>query len=145
MIKPTDLLSLADRLLASGIEADSRAAVSRAYYGAYHAARQWIVDQCGVVLPRTADAHQAIHRCLMNCQDANLRAAGGRLESLREERNHADYDLIDPRFAKPTNAQYQVEKAKAVVAQIPIAATDVLRDALRTYARDTLRLGLKTN
>jgi hypothetical protein len=146
MIKPIDLLSLADRLLASGIEVDGRAAVSRAYYGAYHAAQELIAEECGVVLPRGADAHQTIHRCLMNCQDVVLRDAGSRLESLREERNRADYDLDDARFAKAANVHVQVEKAKVVAAQIASAQANVTRiqDALRAYASGVLKLRLKT-
>ena len=48
----TDFLQLAIRLSAGVTEAEWRSAVSRAYYGAFHVARQF-VESCGVTLPRS--------------------------------------------------------------------------------------------
>lgn len=52
----TDFLQLAIRLSGGATEAEWGCAVSRAYYGAFHVARQF-VETCGATLPKTADAH----------------------------------------------------------------------------------------
>src|SRR5262245_12354696 len=106
MIQPRDFLAQAERLLESGLEVDRRSAVSRGYYAAYHLARILVSEKCGVVLSKTADSHQTIQRCLMSSQHSQLRAAGSRLESLRGERNLADYHLTDPRFATSNAATF---------------------------------------
>ena len=145
MIKPHDLMALAERLAASTDEADWRAAISRAYYCAYHVARLLLAEDCGIVLPKTSDTHQSIHRCLMNGGDAALRAAGSRLESLRGDRNRADYDLDDPACSRQANAQTQIENAKDVMRQLAVALPNLaaIRPAIREYASQVLKLGLK--
>ena len=146
MIRPHDLMTLADRLAASHIESEWRAAISRAYYSAYHAARLLIAEDSGVLLAKTADTHQNIYRCLMNGQDASLRAAGSRLESLRGDRNRADYDLDDSTFSHPANVLIQVENAKDVIKQLALAKPNlaVFRPSIREYASKVLKLGLKS-
>jgi hypothetical protein len=59
----TDFLHLAVRLSGGATEAQWRSAVSRAYYGAFHLARDF-VESCGVTLPKTAEAHDKLQWCL---------------------------------------------------------------------------------
>ncbi len=145
MIQPRDFLVQADRLLASGSEVDRRSAVSRAYYAAYHLARVLVAKKCGVVVSKTADAHQTIQRCLMNSQHTQLRSAGSRLESLRGERNVADYQLTDARFAIPDTANFSVEMAKGVFAVIAAAESNSqsFQEVIRNYASGVLKLQLR--
>ena len=65
-----DLLHWATQLLASDQQVRLRGAVSRAYYGAYHAAREF-VEQCGVAVPN-ADVHDKLYWCLHNAGDLSL-------------------------------------------------------------------------
>jgi uncharacterized protein (UPF0332 family) len=146
MISASDLLLQADRLLAAGTEVDRRTAVSRAYYGAYHVARGFLVQRCGIVLSKGADVHQAMQRCLLNSQNDLLRDAGIRLESLRSERNRADYDLDDPRFTDAVRAQIQIQRAREILGKLAEAEKNLLsfQQVVRVYASGVLKLQLKT-
>jgi hypothetical protein len=62
-MSPDDFLALAARLSASSGEAERRSAVSRAYYGVFHIARQ-VIEACGVTCPESAEAHDKISKCL---------------------------------------------------------------------------------
>lgn len=50
-MNPADFIALAVKLSNSQEEADLRTAVSRAYYGAFHSARQ-LLEECGIGFPR---------------------------------------------------------------------------------------------
>jgi uncharacterized protein (UPF0332 family) len=145
MITPSDLLSQADRLLAANTEVDRRAAVSRAYYAGYHLANVFLGERCGVVLPKGADVHQTLQRCLLNSQNELLRDAGTRLESLRAERNRADYDLDDSRFQDAVRAQLQIERAREILSKLKEAAKNLpaFQQVIRHYAGAVLKLQLK--
>jgi hypothetical protein len=78
----TDFLHLAVRLSGGATEAEWRSAVSRAYYGAFHLARDF-VESCGVTLPKTADAHDKLQWCLVHSGNSQLPAVAERLNSLR--------------------------------------------------------------
>jgi hypothetical protein len=144
MIQPRDFLKQAEHLLASGSEVDRRSAVSRSYYAAYHVAKTLIAEKCGVVLSKTADSHQTVQRCLMNSQQTQLRAAGSRLESLRLERNCADYNLADSRFEIPDTAGFDVESANRVFELIDAALSNPqeFQQVIRVYASGVLKLQL---
>jgi uncharacterized protein (UPF0332 family) len=146
MIKPHDLMALADRLAAIKAETEGRAAVGRAYYCAFHRAKSLVEDGCGIVLPGGAEVHKKLQFCLEQSQNAEVVEIGDRLQSLREERNRADYKLADSTFAKPANVQIQLEKAKAIVAQVEATAVQVasFRSAVRAYATDVLKLRVTT-
>jgi hypothetical protein len=138
-------LSQADRLLAANTEVDRRAAVSRAYYAAFHFTRRFLVERCGILLPKGTDVHQTLQRCLLNSQNDRLRDAGMRLESLRGERNRADYDLDDSRFGDAVRAQLQVERAKEILSLFGQATNDLpgVQPVVRHYASGVLKLQLK--
>jgi hypothetical protein len=146
MIRPQDLLALAERLAAQSGEAEGRAAVSRAYYAAFHVARSLIEVECGVVLPGGPEVHKKLQFCLEQTGDGGLSEIADQLETLREQRNRADYRLSDSKFANSANVQAQLEAAKEIVVLTSVAATRVAdyRLAVRTYARDVLKLRLKT-
>jgi uncharacterized protein (UPF0332 family) len=145
MISPNDLLLQADRLLAANTEVDRRTAVSRAYYGAYHVAREFLTQRCGVVLSKGADVHRAMQLCLQNSQNDLLRDAGIRLESLRTERNRADYDLTDSRFNDTVRVRIQLQRAREILSKLAEAEKDAVsfQQAVRNYASGVLKLQLK--
>jgi uncharacterized protein (UPF0332 family) len=145
MITPNDLLSQADRLLTAKTEVDRRAAISRAYYAAYHVAKIFLAEQCGIVLSKGSDVHQAVQRCLLNSQSTLLRDAGIWLESLRSERNRADYDLDDARFTDAVRAEIQVQRAREITSKLAEAEQNPLsfQQVIRVYASGVLKLQLK--
>src|SRR5207247_11355215 len=73
-------------------EAEWRSAISRAYYAAFHAARQFMED-LSFLVPRGEQAHAYLWLRLSNCGDHQLQIAGSRLNVLRSQRNRSDYEL----------------------------------------------------
>lgn len=75
-------------------EARARAAVSRAYYGVFCRARDYLV-RLGEVSHSRHDEHQ-LHRrvadALAFSTDGRRRDVGKRLRAMRDERNRCDYD-----------------------------------------------------
>lgn len=140
---PSDFLDLADDLLDVVSDARYRTSVSRAYYGAFHVARQ-LVETQGVVLPKDAESHNKTQRCLEHCGDEDVRSAASRLASLRTDRNIADYRLDDRRFTNKKNVQLRIRIAREIVSQLAACDTEPLRSTVhkgvRTYAANVLRL-----
>ena len=78
---------------------------------------------------------------LSNCGDAQLRAAGQKLQDLRGERNKADYDLdvLFPQASTPV----LVRAADQVIQTLDLGRVEPVRtqitNAMRTYERTVLR------
>jgi hypothetical protein len=90
-----DFLRLARALAAGATEADWRTAVGRAYYTAFHVARR-LLEDLGFAVPRADRAHTYLAFRLQNSGDPAVSQAGTDLHTLRQDRNHADYDLWRP-------------------------------------------------
>ncbi len=89
---PSDFVDLVARLSNGDSEAEFRTAVSRVYYGTFHAAVQILIE-AGISLPVGPESHHKVRLCFMECgEPAGLRA-GSQLHTLRKQRNIADYDL----------------------------------------------------
>lgn len=141
----SDFLNLAIRLSGGTSEAEWRSAVSRAYYGAFHLAREFVA-RCRVSLPKTADAHDKLQWCLNHAGDEMLAAIGNKLNSLRAARNVADYDLQSSQFARQDSVLIILQRTQQVVdglnqveSQPNFAEIGV---AIRRYAKTTLRLAV---
>ena len=109
-MSPNEFISVATQLLAGDSEGRLRTAVNRAYYGAFHLAREFLSD-CGVVVGIDALAHRNVRWCLANSQDQLIEKAGRLLETLRESRNEADYKLSSTRFVVRSRASNEVRLA----------------------------------
>ena len=135
-----EFLTLAARLAAGAAEEDWRSAVSRAYYSAFHVARQLLSD-LGFTVPRADRAHQYLVFRLSNGGDPAVAQAGRDLETLRRLRNRADYDDL-PAFL-PMQASGAVRLAEQVIVRLDAAAQDPTRslitDAMKIYERDVLQ------
>lgn len=98
-----DFVSLADELIQeNGVPIKVRAAVSRAYYGAYHAARKFHegLPSQGAVMHSGGGMHEVLIQCLENPmlshQDDLYRRSqslGYMLRRVRKCRHAADYDI----------------------------------------------------
>jgi len=75
-------------------EACCRAAISRAYYAAFCAARNHARDNEGLPLPRRdrGRVHQVVIAYYSHHTSQQHRAIGWALSQLRRQRNQADYD-----------------------------------------------------
>jgi hypothetical protein len=87
-----DFLEVAEELARGGPEANEahhRAAVSRAYYAAFHAARVFLAAKRQVAFPGGGTDHDVAIREMLRHKGK----LGGQLRALREKRTWADYKL----------------------------------------------------
>jgi uncharacterized protein (UPF0332 family) len=135
-----DFLNLANALAGGSTEAEWRSAVSRAYYAAFHVARDLLLA-CGFLAPRGDQAHGYLWLRLSNASDPDVENAGRDLQTLRRDRNRADYDLARP--LDQGTAVAQVQAAQDIVRVLEGAGKEPIRtriiDAMKVYERDVLK------
>jgi uncharacterized protein (UPF0332 family) len=146
-----EFVSLAIKLSNSQHEAELRTAVSRAYYGAFHSARELIVD-CGIAFPRKdllgSDIHRKVRFCLANAGHPDAISIANNLDSLRRQRNLADYDLATGKFTAlhvrqvRTTLDIAIEIVDALQRCRTADTFSQFRQSVRGYAHDVLRLPL---
>jgi hypothetical protein len=135
---PHEFITFAGKLAAmgSGGEAAVRSAVSRAYYGAFHLAREFL-DELTVTVPANLRSHAFVRQCLIGSGVADAVFAGGALHDLHTERIRADYELEDARFRTFVYARARVEKAETIRSLLDgfrqEPARSELRDAINAY------------
>lgn len=136
----SDFLPLAHRLAAAASEPEWRTAISRAYYAAFHVARQ-LLEELGFRVPWADRAHAYLTMRLNNCGDVQVQRAASDMHSLRSLRNQADYDLQRPVRQSVAVAQapisQQIIQAFLLAKQEPTRTS--ITDAMRIYERDVLR------
>ena len=138
MIRGEDFLKCAERSAIGPTETDWRTAVSRAYYAAFHEARECLTA-LEFQTPRADMAHAFLWRRLQNCGHVRLALAGSRLNQLRGERNQADYD-IHRDLARDDAAA--VKSAAMIIDTLHGLTADErlqITEAIKTYERDILR------
>lgn len=146
-MKGHGFVALAAALSNGNSAAELRTSVSRAYYGAFHVAHDYVYRVCRVNLPLDAACHKRLHQLFESTQMPFLVAIGGNLSSLRDARNKADYklDLRAPDTAR--NAKYFLETARRVVDDVETslitAADAAAMDAIRAKATAVFRLVLR--
>ncbi len=140
-----EFIGLAERLAVSGGPAECRSAVSRAYYGAFHTALN-LLGGAGILLPPGPEAHQKLRFCLLQSGIPAGTEAGEKIETLRRERNQADYELRQTRSERAALARRQVMVAGEIVACVERCATEPnwseFRSKVREYASNVLRIEL---
>ena len=146
---PAEFIGLAVKLSNCQQEAELRTAVGRAYYGAFHSARD-LLEECGIRFPPKelfgAAIHTKVRYCLSNGDNKDAAIAANRLGALRSQRNYADYDMKGDRFsllnAKHVRActQMAIEIVDALQRCRSDDALPEFREKVRAYARDVLRL-----
>jgi uncharacterized protein (UPF0332 family) len=127
--------------LSVGDEASRRSALSRAYYCAYHVARR-LIAKCGIRFVGTASTHEHLPWCLQNAGDANAMDAGRKLQSLRSERNNADYNLESLDFQSGHWTTTHIQLAQRIVMALEQIEPQSIAPAVRQYASTVLRLSL---
>jgi uncharacterized protein (UPF0332 family) len=134
-----EFLTLARHLANGTTEAEWRSATSRAYYAAFHIARQFFQD-AGFTVARADRAHIYLSRRLLNAGDPHVIKAGSDLNDLRGSRNEADYDLHRP--VTQGMAALQVRLAEQIIRFLDAARQEPTRtqvtDAMKAYERDVL-------
>jgi uncharacterized protein (UPF0332 family) len=141
MMNARDFLQTAWSLLEEDQEAAWRSAVSRAYYAAFHVARQLLMGQ-GFRVPRADQAHAYLWFRLSNGGQVDVQNAGIQLGFLRQERNKADYDL--ERAFDPKSASDRVQMATDIIRLLDDLAKEAailtrVVEAIKDYERNVLR------
>jgi uncharacterized protein (UPF0332 family) len=119
-----DYLALAMTLAAGSTEAEGRSAVSRAYYAAFHVARELLLD-LGFRVPQADRAHAYLWLRLANVGVSDVRVAGNRLNDLRRRRNWAAY-ASRPALTS-TDAANEVKSAEDIIQALDAAAAAPIR------------------
>jgi len=136
---------LAKKLAAEVGPAECRSAVSRAYYGAFHVALA-LLARTGILLPPGPEAHQKLRFCLLQSGEIPGAEAGEKLESLRRDRNLADYDLRQSRSEASNFARRQVQIALEILNCVEMCGVEPtwsqFRTNVRAYATNVLRIAL---
>jgi uncharacterized protein (UPF0332 family) len=134
-----DFLSLARTLTNQGTEPARRTAISRAYYAAFHVARDWL-ESLGFVFPDSDRSHAYLWLRLQNCGEAAVEDAGRDLQDLRSERNVADYDLHLPVTA--VRAATAIQESTVIIRALDAANVEPtrsrIRDEVKRYERVVL-------
>lgn len=104
-------IEVARELADGGKEAHWRSSASRAYYAAFHTARE-AITQHDIVIPETAAGHQRVQDCLAASGNGLLETANTYLGTLHNNRLKADYRLTTAMVRWPKTA-----RAMAVLAE----------------------------
>ena len=127
-----DFLPAARRMTAGSQEADWRSAASRAYYAAFHGARD-VLAALRFRTPRADRAHNYLYVRLNNCGIPSVEHAANDLHDLRTLRNIADYDVGQSFMSQ--EAAGAVDSAETI-----LKVFDALTPAERTKMTDTIKL-----
>jgi uncharacterized protein (UPF0332 family) len=135
--------TLAVQLSSGTHAAEFRSATSRAYYGAFHKARE-LLESIGITLPPGPECHQKVCLILGNANDPDVQKASSKLTSLRKARNDADYDLAKVEAETKKSAVFNLHRADQIMGCMRLCfagcAKAGVHDALRNYARNILKL-----
>ena len=126
MIVGADFIGIAGKLAAytSG-EPEWRTSISRAYFGAFHHAREFLLSKLKISCPANAAAHALVIRALDFTDIKELKTAASLVDTLRTMRNKADYDIAISRHGKQQvamDATVQANAAKSFVDSIVAAS-----------------------
>jgi hypothetical protein len=113
-INPSDLIGLAQQLVAGDSECEWRSGASRAYYAAYHKALG-VADGCLPPSPYATGVHQQLTDRLL-AQGRQGTALAYKLIDLKRVRTHADYFLT-----KPFSRSYAAMTVADAIAFVPEA------------------------
>ena len=129
-----DLISLAGHLIANkafgNAEARHRSAVSRAYYGAFHLALEFLKLECQTTVKSNHTGHQEASNLFFGTNHPDAQDAARLLDELRSLRNAADYDLHKPRLVSEANARIDVEVASDFVSCLQRCNTEPVRSQI---------------
>lgn len=128
-----DFMALAGRLVAGPSEAEWRTATSRAYYAAFHAARD-LLGGLGFRVPQSDQAHNYVYVRLNNSANVALAKAADGLRELRSQRNVADYDFRQTHLQQTATGLLAL--ANRVIQSLAVASSEPTRTQITTTMKD---------
>jgi len=110
---PIEFITYAARVAASPTSgtAGYRSSVSRAYYGAFHLARQLLENDLEIDCRAAGNEHALIQQFFLNCSVKKGVAVGMLLRNLHTSRKEADYMLETNHSETQVAAMLSVERA----------------------------------
>lgn len=114
---PLEFLSFAGRVATLG-SAGARSAVSRAYYGAFHFARETL-GELEVKVARNGTSHAILPQYLQSTNSTTAKDAAILLSHLHYSRNKCDYDLDDTALDQFSSAQLRSSRPMRSFACLP--------------------------
>jgi len=125
-----DFIALAGWIAASGKDAARcRSAISRAYYGAFHLALDFI-EGLGCTIHRNASAHVQVYRLLKASGQSPAAEAGALLEAMHHDRINADYRLKNATVESQSVAKLRVEMAARIHSALKDCRAEPIRSAI---------------
>jgi uncharacterized protein (UPF0332 family) len=91
----------------------ARTAVSRAYYGVFHTAKD-LLERLGLYIPTQENAHKKLVMYYANSKQPIAQNIAGMLGDLHERRKKADYALSDVRWESLQFAQNSLERTHEI-------------------------------
>lgn len=135
MFDPEDFRRLAANMLRHKCgAAESRTAISRAYYAAFLLARMFLEPHFG--FEKGAKAHEQVQRAFANCSTIALREIARKLDDLRDIRNEADYDLASEHVDSWNNARLEEAKSARLIKELKEAFAVSRVEATLTEIRE---------
>jgi uncharacterized protein (UPF0332 family) len=132
-----EFIFLADRLLANPQdEAACRTSISRAYYGAFHLVRAFLID-LGVKVNEKREKHGDLWNCLASSRVIIAKQIATKLAMLHENRITADYKLDSAKPRDVAFARDNLERAKDIQNQ--------LRTCSKEPERSQIKAGIETS
>lgn len=112
-----------------------RTAISRAYYGSFHAARRFLVE-CFTWYCHGDNEHQWVQRHFQNCRSTEAREIGYGLVHLHTLRKSADYDLDDADVELQSQAMASVARATDINQSLAALANDPMLEQIHEEMQD---------
>jgi uncharacterized protein (UPF0332 family) len=139
-MNPSEFLDSAARFSLGTTEGDWRSAISRAYYAVFHHFREFFLSH-GLNLGRSGQSHFNLYAGLLHCGIGGAAPFGSEIDTLRQRRVDADYDL-QARVAQ-AEATDAVTRAQAVITNFqsflqtipPAQVVDGARQHLQTIGK----------
>lgn len=142
-MNPNDFFAFASKLFLSfpPSAACHRSVISRAYYGAYHSARQ-LLDNLGIRSKSGISEHLYLQRLLKESQLDEAIDIGQSLDNLHQSRKEADYDLESGKPERRSQVQACLERAVDIISRVTAFSTD---EALQVRLREGIEDYKKVN
>lgn len=135
-MQASEFQDTAERLVQEQTEGDWRSAISRGYYAVFHHFRELFLSH-GLDLGRSANAHSNLYIGLHNCGVAAAAGIAARVDSLRDDRVEADYELAP--VLSQQDAMQSVQRARKIVEDFQNLLTTISAGQIVAGVREHLR------
>jgi len=134
-MEPEEFLILAEELSKKNKEAAYRSAISRAYYAAFHKAKNILISM-QIPMRRDKEIHHQIYDYLLYCGNDDVSDAASQLDALRTGRNDADYELDNTDIIDPLKVIKLLMDAENIINVVNMNKSDASVKAMKAAIQD---------